>query len=109
MMRGNELAEWNLLESILNEPESLKINVFTSSSCTFCNDALEAAKKAALKFKQFDMHIEVVETSVEEQPELVEALNVIALPVILVGNSQIIGLPSDEDIELLLHQNMFSG
>ncbi|MFW9786449.1 MAG: hypothetical protein ACFFE2_01395 [Candidatus Thorarchaeota archaeon] len=109
MMRGNELARLNMLDTFFDNSESLKINVFTSSSCAFCFEALEAAREAAGKFHKFDVPIEVVETSVDEQPEIVEALNVIALPLILIGNSQLIGLPRSEDIELLLHQTVLSG
>ena len=109
MMQRNDLAPWDMLDAFFNESESLKINVFTSSSCTFCNDALEAARDAAGKFQQLNLPIEVIETSVEDQPEIIEALNVIALPMILIGNSQIIGLPRAEDIELLLHQTMLAG
>ncbi len=109
MMQKNELARWDMLDAFFNNSESLKINVFTSSSCTFCNEALMAAQEAASKFNQLSLPIEVIETSVEEQPDVVEALNVIALPMILIGNSQIIGLPTAEDIELLLHQTMLAG
>ncbi|MFX1580032.1 MAG: thioredoxin family protein [Promethearchaeota archaeon] len=109
MMRKNELAKWNKLDSLVKNSKSLKINVFTSSSCAFCNDALDAAKQAAAKFHQFDFPIEVVETSVEDQPEITEALNVVALPMILIGNSKIIGTPCPEDIEQILHNTMLSG
>ena len=108
-MQRNELAQWDNLDAFFNDSESLKINVFTSSSCTFCNEALEAAQEAARKFHQLNLPIQVIETSVEEQPELIEALNVIALPMILIGNSQIIGLPRVEDIELILHQTVLAG
>jgi len=106
MIQRNELARWDMLDAFFNESGSLKINVFTSSSCTFCNEALEAAQEAARKFHKLNLPIEVIETSVEKQPEIIEALNVIALPMILIGNSQIIGLPRAEDIELVLHQTM---
>lgn len=109
MMQNNELARWNMLDSFFNGSDSLKINVFTSSSCTFCNEALEAAREAAGKFNQLNLPIEVVETSVEEQPEVIEALNIIALPMILIGNSQIIGLPRSEDIEQVLHHTVLAG
>ena len=108
MMQRNELARWGMLDEFFIESEALRINVFTSSSCTFCNEALEAAKKAAEKFHQLNHPIEVIETSVEEHPEIIEALNVIALPMILIGKSQIIGLPSSEDIEQLLHQTVLA-
>ena len=108
MMQRNELAGWERVDTFYKESESLRINVFTSASCAFCNEALEAAREAARKFHQLNMPIEVIETSIEEQPEIIEALNVIALPMILIGNSQIIGLPRSEDIELLLHQTMLA-
>ncbi|MFW9793644.1 MAG: hypothetical protein ACFFEE_05050 [Candidatus Thorarchaeota archaeon] len=101
-MHRNQL---DILNSVYNFcSESLILNVFTSSSCTFCDEALNAAFEVAEKFSSFDMPIEVVETSVEDSPEVIEAMNAIALPMIQVGNSRIIGLPSAEDIELLVHQ-----
>jgi glutaredoxin len=109
MMQNNQLTNWQMLDAFFNQPNSLKINVFTSTSCTFCGEALQAAREAAKKFQDFDMPIEVIETSVEEQPDIVEALSVIAVPMILIGNSQIIGLPQAEDIELLLHQTILAG
>jgi len=109
MMQRNELGNWNMLDAFFKESESLKINVFTSSSCVYCNDALDVAREAAEKFRQFEVPIDVVETSVEDRPEIIEALNVIALPMTLIGKSQIIGLPRVEDIELLLHQTVLSG
>jgi glutaredoxin len=109
MMQGNELAKWNVLEDLSNNSETYKINIFTSSSCSFCNEALEAVQEAAKKFNQLNLPIEVVETSVDEQPEVIEALNAIALPMILIGKSKIIGLPRAEDIEQVLHHTMLTG
>ena len=108
-MQKDQLSNWGVSDSFFTESESLKINVFTSSSCTFCSEALHTVKEAAKKFKQFDLPVEVIETSVDEKPDIVEALNLIALPMIMIGNSQIIGLPRTEDIELLLHQSMLAG
>ncbi|MHA3962188.1 MAG: hypothetical protein AM325_001505 [Candidatus Thorarchaeota archaeon SMTZ1-45] len=109
MIQKNKVVTRANQQSISSESDSLKINVFTSSSCTFCNDALTAAKKVAKKFHHFDFPIEVIETSVEEQPEIIEALNVVALPLIRIGGAQIIGLPTVEEIELMLHRNVVSG
>ena len=107
MMRENELSKLKALDAMLNESQPLRINVFTSKSCGFCNEAMDAACKAANNFRKLNLDIEVVETSVEEQPEVIESLDAIALPMILIGNSRIIGLPSLEDIEQLLHQSVF--
>lgn len=109
MMRGNELSKLKELDTIVNQSKPVRINVFTSKSCSFCNEAMDAACKAANAFRKFNINIEVVETSVEEKPEVIEALNAIALPMIQIGNSRIIGLPSSEDIEQLLHQSVLVG
>jgi len=108
MVQKNNLRNVEFLDAYLNDSESVKINVFTSTSCAFCFEALQAARKAARKFQNFDLPIEVIETSVEEKPDIVEALNVVAVPMILIGNSKIIGLPQAEDIELLLHQTILA-
>ncbi len=91
------------------ESESLKVNVFTSSNCTFCNEALDAAFEVAEKFNHMQLSVEVIETSVEDRPDVIELFNAIALPMIVVGNSKIIGLPRSEDIENLIHQMMLAG
>ena len=88
--------------------ESLKVNVFTSPNCSFCNEALDAAYEVADKFNHLQLPVEVIETSVEERPEIIEHFNAIALPMIVVGNSRIIGLPRNEDIENLIHQIMLA-
>jgi glutaredoxin len=108
MMQKNQITNWEKLNACSYDTKSLKINVFTSSSCSFCSEALEKARDVALKFQNFDMPVEVVETSVEDKPDVVEALSVIAVPMIMIGKSKIIGLPQTEDIELLLHQNALS-
>ena len=109
MMQRNQLEAEIQIDSFFSESESLKVNVFTSSNCTFCNEALDAAREAAEKFALLNLPVEVVETSVEDRPEIIEALNAIALPMIIVGNSRIIGLPRSEDIELLIHHLMLAG
>ncbi len=109
MLQRNQLEVRNSLDAFFSESESLKVNVFTSSTCAFCIEALDAAREAAEKFTLLEIPVEVIETSVEDHPEIIEALNAIALPMILIGNSRIIGLPRSEDIESLIHQMMLAG
>ena len=94
---------------ISKESDSLRIDVFTSEYCSFCEKALEIAKTAADKIAYLGSPIEVVETSVDDQPALIEALNLVALPMIQVGKSQMIGLPCQEDIERLVHETVLMG
>lgn len=93
----------------LDESAPLRIDVFTSEYCMFCNEALEAAKSAACRLSSLSDHIEVRETPVDDQPGLIESLNIIALPMIQVGNARVIGLPSPEDIERLVHETVLTG
>ena len=88
---------------------NVRIDVFTSEYCSFCEDALEVARSAAGRAACLSSMIEVIETSVDENPEVVEALNLVALPLIQIGHSQIIGLPNQEDIERLIHEKLLMG
>jgi len=97
------------LGMVPEESDNIRIDVFTSEYCSFCKDALEVARSAAGRVAYLSNPIEVVETSVDEQPELIEALNLVALPLIQVGRSQIIGLPNQDDIERLIHEKILMG
>ena len=89
-----------------DEPEPLQIDVFTSEYCAFCNDAVEIAKLAAGKLAYLANRVEVKETLVDDNPGLIEEMNIIALPMIQVGQARVIGLPSPEDIERLVHESV---
>jgi len=97
------------IEQIPEVSGNIRINVFTSEYCSFCKNALEVAKSVAGRSSYLSSFIEVVETSVDERPELIEALNLVALPLIQIGKSQIIGLPNQEDIERLIHEKLLMG
>lgn len=91
------------------DAENLRIDVFTSEYCSFCDDALEVARTAAGRATYLANPVQVVETSVDDRPELIEALNLVALPLIQVGRSQMIGLPTPEDVDRLIHQTLLMG
>ena len=91
------------------QKEKVRIDVFTSEYCSFCKDALLAAHSAAKSASLYTDGIEVRETSVDERPELIEALNLVALPLIQVGREQIVGLPNEEDIERLIQTKLLMG
>ncbi len=95
-------------KQILTEDESkpLRIEVYTSEYCAFCDDAVEVAKSAACKLAYLTNHLEVKETAVDDNPGLIEELNIIALPMIQVGQARVIGIPSLEDIERLVHESV---
>jgi hypothetical protein len=90
----------------IEHSKPLRIDVFTSECCAFCNNAVEAAKSAAGRLAYLTNEIEVRETPIDDNPDLIEALNIIALPMIQVGRSRVIGIPSPEDIERLVNQSV---
>ncbi|MBN2228543.1 MAG: hypothetical protein JW779_03045 [Candidatus Thorarchaeota archaeon] len=92
----------------LTEEEPLKVNVFTSKYCAFCQEALDLARLAVDRLSFLNQKIEVVETMIDDKPGLVESLNIIALPIIQVGSTRVVGLPDQEDIEKLVQKRMFN-
>ncbi|MDH4214099.1 MAG: hypothetical protein ACFFCT_00555 [Candidatus Odinarchaeota archaeon] len=89
-----------------DQSEPLRIDVYTSEYCTFCDDAIKAAKSAACRLSYLMNPVEVRETPVDNNPDLIESLNLIALPMIQVGHARIIGIPTPEDIERLVHESV---
>lgn len=106
---NSKYREFRDLGYVSEESESLRIDVFTSEYCSFCEEALEVARSAAGRITYLGSPVEVVETSVDDQPALIEALNLVALPLIQVGRAQLIGLPCQEDIERLVHETVLMG
>jgi hypothetical protein len=103
----HELQQSRTAYSIELKP--LRIDVFTSEYCAFCDDALQAAKSAADRLSYFPNKVEVKVTLVDNNPDLIESMNIIALPMIQVGQSRVVGIPSPDDIERLVHESVLNG
>jgi protein-disulfide isomerase len=88
--------------------ESVRITVFTSSHCSFCNEAIRVIEETLSGLPFYEPFVEVVQTAIEDQPELIENLDILAVPTIFVAKTRIIGLPRTEDVEQLIHQEMLS-
>jgi glutaredoxin len=85
----------------------IRVTVFTSKGCIFCKEAITMLREAAGRFSHEQLGVEVIESRVDEKPELVESLDIVAVPTILVGRTRLIGLPRLEELESLLHEAMF--
>ena len=92
-----------------DESARMRIDIFTSKHCSFCNEALEIVRSAVGNAAFLKHPVNVVETSVDNHPELIEAFNLVALPLIQIGRSQIIGLPNLKDVERLIHNTIIMG
>jgi len=103
---NSDLEKIGNLEFRKDESAKMRIDVFTSKHCSFCDEALNIVRSAAGRITYLEHPVNVVETSVDKHPELIEAYNLVALPLIQVGRSQIIGLPNLEDVERLIHDTI---
>jgi len=86
----------------------LQITVLTSKNCFFCHEALSQAKEVVQTLSKLDYDLEVVETSIDNDPSIIERLGIIALPLTIVGDSRIIGISDYDDIEQLVMETMLT-
>ncbi|UCE11198.1 MAG: hypothetical protein JSW61_04475 [Candidatus Thorarchaeota archaeon] len=111
MTQRNNLASadmYSLQSGQMAPSTKVTVTVFTSKTCAFCSKALELAREVASDISCYEGPVEVVESRIDERPELVEQLEILALPTILVGQSRLIGLPNQGDIEELVHMSMLN-
>jgi hypothetical protein len=60
-------------------------------------------REAARNLSYDKLGIEIVELPVDEKPDLVECLDIMAVPTIQIGRARLVGLPNIEEIESLMH------
>ncbi|MCK5151695.1 MAG: hypothetical protein KAQ65_07640 [Candidatus Thorarchaeota archaeon] len=82
----------------------LRIRVFTSERCAFSQIALEHVRCVVQNLKQSKQELEVVEASVDGNPNILETHNIMALPLTVVGDFYILGIPTSRDLESLLNE-----
>ena len=104
---GYNMCQDKLVNIDVSKP--LRIDVYTSEYCAFCEDAVKAAKSAACRLAYLTNNVEVRETPIDDNPGLIEELNIIALPMIQIGRARVIGIPTPEDIERLVHETVLTG
>jgi len=92
-----------VLDSPRTRPFPITVSVFTSGGCVFCKEALAIVREAARNLSYDKLGIEIVELPVDEKPDLVECLDIMAVPTIQIGRARLVGLPNIEEIESLMH------
>ncbi|MFW9966607.1 MAG: glutaredoxin family protein [Candidatus Thorarchaeota archaeon] len=109
MMHRNSITQNTSLspeDNIKQNP--VRITIFTSDTCVFCNEAMEAVKEAVRRVPFYQPYIEIVESPVDRQPTISENYQVLAVPTVFVANTRIVGMPRVDDLEQLIHQEMLS-
>ena len=99
------LRDYQLIPEREKEP---CIQVFTSKSCPFCKKALEIVNEVVENMAIYESGIRVIERKVEDYPEKTEVHSIFAVPFILIGNSSIVGLPNEDEVQDLIHQAMLA-
>ena len=82
----------------------LRIRVFTSERCAFSQIALEQVRCVVQNLRQSNQELEVVESSIDGNPNILETHNIMALPLTIVGDFYIVGIPTSRDLESLLNE-----
>ena len=82
----------------------ITVSVFTSGGCIFCKEALAMVREAARNLTYDQLGVEVIERPVDEKPDLMESLHIVAVPTIQIGRTRVVGLPRYEELENLLHE-----
>ncbi|MHA2072564.1 MAG: glutaredoxin family protein [Candidatus Thorarchaeota archaeon] len=109
MMNRNSLRrDTSLSKDASVTPDPIRITIFTSDTCLFCNEAREIVKEAVERVPFYQPYIEVVESPVDKRPAMTERHQVLAVPTVFVANSRIIGMPRVDDLEQLIHQEMLT-
>ncbi len=111
MTRRTQARDWSSdyqIDKPPNRGNTIKITVFTSEHCGFCDHAMELVKEAARDLSYGADIFEVVESRIEQHLDRIESEDIIAVPTIVVGKSRIIGVPKLEDVRELIHGAMLT-
>ena len=111
MTHQNQTRDWSSDYQVDKSPErrnAIKITVFTSEHCGFCDHAMELVKEATRDLSYGANAFEVVESRIEQHLDRIESEDIIAVPTIMVGKSRIIGVPKLEDVRELIHGAMLT-
>ena len=80
------------------------IQVFTSAKCEFSDVAIGQALDVVENLANENENLRIVETSVDRDPSLLEQFNIIALPLTVVNDYYIVGVPSRRDLESIINK-----
>ncbi len=84
------------------------IRVYTSNSCPFCSKTLEIVRDIAQSMEIYQTQLQVIEKKIEDLPNEAELNNILAIPLTIIGESRIVGLPREDEVKDLIHQAMLA-
>ena len=84
--------------------KKIKVTILTSKKCFFCKEAVNHAREAADNLSKFNYDLEIVESSIDDDPSIIEELNILGLPLTIIGRTQFLGIPNVSDIEEMVHK-----
>ncbi|MFW9847994.1 MAG: hypothetical protein ACFFF4_02575 [Candidatus Thorarchaeota archaeon] len=100
------MASLQITRNVIDDQPSfpLPVRVFTSKRCEFSNVALEHVRSVVDSSRYRRKNLKVVEESVDDNVSLLEEFNIMALPMTVIGDFYILGIPSTQDLESILNK-----
>ncbi len=93
---------------IRRSDDSSYIHVYTSKTCAFCSKTLEIVRAVVAGMDVYDIDMHVIEKKVEDILIEKEDLDILTVPLTVIGDCKIIGLPREDDVKDLIHQAMLA-
>ncbi len=102
----NLMASLPLTRNVIDDQPSfpLHVRVFTSKRCEFSDVALEHVRSVVESPRYRRNNLKVVEESVDDNLSLLEEFNIMALPMTVIGDFYILGIPTTLDLESILNK-----
>ncbi|MDF1539948.1 MAG: hypothetical protein P1Q69_13710 [Candidatus Thorarchaeota archaeon] len=85
-----------------SDEANLTIQIFTSKRCTFSKVAIGQAQDVVARLNYKNRSIRVVESPVDDNPSLLEDLKIVALPMTVVNDYYLVGVPSSGELESII-------
>ncbi len=104
MERYSETKTSGTYRSDISMGMSADVTVYTSNQCLFCEQALHAARQAAKRTSIDGLRLHVIEVNIDESPDILEEKRIMALPTTIIGETRIIGIPREDELEQHIHK-----
>lgn len=83
--------------------DSMKVTIYTSDECAFCEPAIDTVHKAIEGMFSLGHKPQVIVSRIDTKTSVINDRQILALPTIAIGKYQLVGLPRIEEVEHLLH------
>jgi glutaredoxin len=93
----------DIYDQIKTTIESMKVTIYTSDECPFCEPAIDTVHKAIDGLFSMNHKPQIVVSRIDTKTSYSSDKHILALPTIAIGRYKLVGLPRVEEVEHLLH------